>query len=103
MARVVRLDTDEEIGYFVGLYGPLPSGGHSLEAWHCEDGTLRHTPPADNDRRAPIARAAPIKISMPVLDPQRADCILVVSPTYLDFITAHPAFRPLPPRRRRSR
>jgi len=94
MAKVVRLDTNEEIGYFVELYGPLPAGRHGyfLDAWRYPDGTLQAQAPASQ------GAATPVKINLPVLQPERGDCTLVVTPTYLDFMLGHPAFRPLPPR-----
>jgi len=94
MATVARLDTDEEIGYFVELYGPLSGGnqGCFFDAWRYPDGSTRAQAPA-----AP-SEAMPVKIWMPVGHPKRVDCVLLVTPTYLDFLRSHPAFRPLPPR-----
>lgn len=95
MARVVRLDTDEEIGYFVLLHGPLEPGnqGQFFDAWAYPDGSLDAEPP-------PSGRSATrSKIWMPVEHPEKVDCVLLVTPTYLDFMIGHPAFRPLPPHR----
>ncbi|MBV9829584.1 MAG: hypothetical protein JO001_28520 [Alphaproteobacteria bacterium] len=94
MARVVRIDTDEEIGYFVDLHGPLEDReGYSFGAWLLVDGTYR---------AEPAIGAEPRKINILVDYPDRADFALLVTPTYLDFIMSHPAFRPLTPRRRQS-
>jgi len=104
MARVVRIDTAEWIGYFVELYGPLEPGAQAwiCDAWRYPDGRLRHEPPPPpTDRRRPFQAPSPVKLSIPVRDPQKVDLELMVPPTYLDFIEHHPAFRPLPPRRTR--
>lgn len=102
MALVVRIDTREYIGYFVGLPGPLEAGahGHMFDAWRCPDGRLRHEPPAPSSAAAgPADRPSPVKLCIPVSDPAAAHLELMVSPTYLEFITDHPAFRGFPPRR----
>ena len=104
MARVVRIDTAEWIGYFVELYGPLEPGAQAwiCDAWRYPDGRLRHErPPPPTDRRRPFQAPSPVKLSIPVRDPQKVDLELMVPPTYLDFIEHHSAFRPLPPRRTR--
>jgi hypothetical protein len=46
MTPVVRIDTWERIGYFVGLKGPLPAGtqGYAFDAWRHPDARLRHKP-----------------------------------------------------------
>lgn len=65
MTRVVRMDTMEEIGYFVDLYGPLEpgTGGWSFEAWTYPDGSFHTEPP-------PASAGSPLtprwKIWMPV-------------------------------------
>jgi hypothetical protein len=102
MARVVRIDTREWIGYFVELYGPLEPGaqGWIFDAWRYPDGRLRHEPlPRRRISTRFFPVPSPVKLSIPVRDPQKVDLELMVSPTYLDFIEHHPAFRPLPPRR----
>ncbi len=95
MARVVRMDTQEEIGYFVDLYGPLEpgTGGWSFDAWAYPDGSFHTEPPSSNG--SPLS-ASRWRIWMPVDHPDQIDCVLLVTPTYLDFIAGHPAFRPLP-------
>jgi len=94
VARVVRLDAEEEIGYFVELHGPLPDGDHGafFDAWRYPDGSIRAAAPASP------SEAMAVKINMPVVHPERVDCVLLVTPTYLDFMLGHPAFRPLPAR-----
>jgi hypothetical protein len=101
MALVVRIDRWERIGYFAGLKGPLPAGAHGcmFDAWRHPDGSLRHEPPALPSAPGPLDRPSRVKLSIPVHDPAAADLELMVSPTYLDFITHHPAFHPFPPRR----
>jgi len=96
MARVVRLDTGEEIGYFVDLYGPLVPGatGWSFDAWAYPDGSLHAEPPPST---GPRLLPAHWRIWMPVEHPEKVDCVLLVTPTYIDFMAGHPAFRPLPP------
>jgi len=85
MARVVRMDTQEDIGYFVDLYGPLEpgTGGWSFDAWAYPDGSLRAERPSSNGN--PLA-ATRWKIWMPVEHPEKIDCVLLVTPTYLDFM-----------------
>ena len=93
VAIVVRLDTNEEIGSFADLHGPLPAGqGFFLDAWRDSAGDLHATPPA------PDIQAVHVLLNMPVLHPESADCVILVTPTYLAFVIQHPAFRPLPPR-----
>jgi ATP dependent DNA ligase domain len=41
----------------------------------------------------PAERPSPVKLCIPVSDPAAADLELMVPPTYLEFITDHPAFR----------
>ena len=97
MARVVRVDTQEEIGYFVDLHGPLEPGvrGWSFDAWTYPDGTLHSEPPSSTGSQFFATRW---RIWMPVERPEKIDCVLLVTPTYFDFMAAHPAFRPLPAR-----
>ena len=109
MALVVRIDTWERIGYFADLRGPLPPGAHGcmFDAWSHPDGSLRHEPPPPGSSPGqalpatavdPLERPSPVKLSIPVHDPAAAELELMVSPTYLDFITRHPAFYPFPTR-----
>jgi hypothetical protein len=101
MARVVRIDTSEYIGYFFDLVGPLEPGaqGYIFDAWHYPDGRLRHEPPSvPTGTRGPFQRPAPVKLSIPVRNPRKVDLELMVPPDYLDFIQCHPAFHPFPPR-----
>lgn len=102
MARVVRIDTSEWIGYFVDLIGPLEPGAQAciFDAWRHPDGRLRHEPPSPSaDHHGSFQAPSPVKLSIPVRDPQKVGLELMVPPTYLDFIEYHPAFRPLPPLR----
>lgn len=101
MAMVVRIDSWERIGYFAGLKGPLPVGIQCcmFDAWGYHDGTLRHAAPSPPSASAgPLDRPMRVTLSIPVHDPAAAELELMVSPTYLDFITHHPAFHPFPPR-----
>lgn len=94
MARVVQFDTDEEIGYFIDLHGPLPMNeGWFLDAWQDADGNLLYHPPRGTF-------AFRIRLNMPIEHPERTDCAILVTPTYLEFMRGHPSFRSLPRRRR---
>lgn len=99
MARVVRLDTSEYVGYFADLPGPLERGARAciFDAWRHPDGLLRHEPPSV-DTANPLEHASLVKLSIPVRDPRKTDLELMVPPPYLDFIRHHPAFHPFPPR-----
>jgi hypothetical protein len=104
MARVVRIDTSEYVGYLADLSGPLERGaqGCIFDAWRDPDGRLRHEPPPQPPETAgPIQSPSRIRLSIPVRDPRKADLELMVPPDYLDFIQHHPAFHPFPPRRAR--
>lgn len=87
MARVVRLDTNEKIGYFVDLYGQLEARqtGCFFDAYRHPDGTLRADPAAGE------THPTPWKISVAVENPGQVDCTLLVTPEYLDFILGHPS------------
>ena len=61
--------------------------------------SLHATPPPGSDQ----ATAGPLKIWMGVLDSQRADCTILVTPAYLDFMLTHPAFHPLRARFKKHR
>jgi hypothetical protein len=101
MALVVRINTWERIGYFADLNGPLPAGtyGCMFDAWRHPDGSLRHEPPLPFPTTAGSAGGpAQVRISIPVQDSAAGELELIVSPTYLDFITRHPTFHPFPPR-----
>ena len=102
MARVVRLDTSEYIGYFTDLSGPLEPGarGCVFDAWRYPDGRLRHEPPLQRPAD-PIGQASLVRLSIPVRDPRNRDLELMVPPEYVDFFRHHPAFHPFPPRRAR--
>jgi hypothetical protein len=70
-----------------------------FDAWRHPDGRLRHEPPSlPSAAASPLERPSPVKLCIPVADPAAADLELMVSPTYLNFITHHPAFHPFPPR-----
>lgn len=101
MAFVVRIDTWETIGYFAGLNEPLPDVRQCclFDAWRHPDGALRDEPPALPSAAAgPLDGPSPVKLTIPVHDPAAADLELMVSPSYLDFITHHPAFHSFLPR-----
>ena len=101
MARVVRIDTSEYIGYFADLTGPLEPGaqGCIFGAWRYSDGRLRHELPSlPTGAAGPLQSPRPVRLSIPVRDPRSPDLELMVPPGYLDFIRHHPAFHPFPPR-----
>jgi hypothetical protein len=105
MAQVVRIDTSEYVGYFTDLSGPLEPGvqGCIFDAWRYPDGRLRHEPPPlATGAAGPFQPPPPIRLSIPVRNPRKADLELMVPPDYLDFIRHHPAFHPFSPRRARS-
>lgn len=86
MAQVVRIDTSEYVGYFTDLSGPLEPGvqGCIFDAWRYPDGRLRHEPPPlATGAAGPFQPPPPIRLSIPVRNPRKADLELMVPPDYL--------------------
>jgi len=69
----------------------LPAGqGFFLDAWRDSAGDLHAT------RLRRIFKPCMSCSICPCSTPKSADCVILVTPTYLAFVIQHPAFRPLP-------
>jgi len=93
MARAIRQDTNEFLGYLIELDGPIPPWikDWPFRAWHHPDGKLRDFPPVPADGRM---RVPPhIELRLPIRNGPRGEPEVLVPPHFLDFIQNHTAFR----------
>jgi len=96
MARAIRQDTSEFLGYLIELYGPVPPWVKDwpFRAWRHPDGKLRNWPPVPVDG---IMRAPPhLELRIPIRNNASGEAEVLVPPNLLDFIQNHSAFRALP-------
>jgi hypothetical protein len=97
MARVLRQDTEEEVGILVDLYGPIQSWITTLpfRAWRQPDGALRNypaVPQPGQSMRAP----RPLEVRLSVRNGANGELEVLVPSDLIDFIQHHTGFRSHP-------
>jgi hypothetical protein len=95
MAKVLRQDTKQLLGYLIELDGPIQPWIKEwpFRAWHHPDGKLRDFPPVPTDGRMLVPPH--LELGIPIRTSPSGELEILVPPHFLDFIRHHSAFRPL--------